>query len=64
MPNIQIMKELIFIIFDAKKVFNYLKQAFIKVLILYYYDPKSHIWVKTNRSSYVIRRVLSQLSIN
>ena len=32
-PNIRIIRKLIFLIFDAKKIFNYLQLAFIKVSI-------------------------------
>ena len=34
MPNIRAIKKLIFLISNIKKTFNYLKQAFIKILIL------------------------------
>ena len=32
-PNIKAIEKLFFLIFNTKKTFNYLKQAFIKVLI-------------------------------
>ena len=47
---------------DIKKTFNYLRQAFIKALILQYFDLESHIQIETNVSNYVIDRILSQLS--
>ena len=62
--NIGATKEPIFLTADAKKAFNYLKQAFIKDSILQYFDTKSHIWIKTNASGYAIGKVLSQLSID
>ena len=58
------MKKPIFLIFNAKKTFNYLELIFIKALILQYFDLKSHIWIKTNISSYIISRILSQLNLD
>ena len=63
-PNIKLTKKPIFLTFNAKKTFNYLRQAFIKTLIFQYFDPKSHIWIKTDISSYTIDRVLSQLDLD
>ena len=34
---------------------------FVNALILYYFDPESHIQIKTDASSYAIGGVLSQL---
>ena len=59
MLNIKFTKEPIFITTNVKKTFNYLKQAFIKVLILLYLNLKSHFQIKTNASCYVIGEVLS-----
>ena len=41
--NIRAIKKPHFLIFNAKKTFNYLKQAFIKYSILQYFDLKSYI---------------------
>ena len=54
--------EPIFLSFGIKKAFNHLWQAFIKALILQYFNLECHIQIKTNASCYAIRRVLSQLS--
>ena len=57
-------EELKFLTSGARKAFNCLKQAFTKALILQYFDPKCHIRIETNASSYAIRKVLSQLTLN
>ena len=46
---------------DAREAFNQLRQAFTKALILRHFDPKCHIRIETNVSSYAIGRILSQL---
>lgn len=61
---IRALGELIFLISSAKKTFNYLKQAFMKVLILQYFDSKYHIWIKTNALGYAIGQVLNWLTFN
>ena len=43
----------------TRLVFTKLRQVFVKVLILYYFDPKRHIQIKTYDSSYAIGRVFS-----
>lgn len=48
----------------AKLAFDKLRQVFIKISILYYFDPKCHIWVKTDVSSYIIGTILSQLTLD
>ena len=53
-----------FLIPRARLAFPELRLAFIKVSILHYFDFKSHIWIKTDISSYTINRVLSQLTLN
>ena len=55
-------REPTFLTLDAKEAFNYLRQTFIKALILWHFDPECHIWIETNPSSYAIGGVLSQLS--
>ena len=49
---------------DAKKTFDQLCQAFIKVPILQHFDPEQYIQVKTDEFGYAISRVLSQLNNN
>ena len=56
------MGEPIFLTFDTKEVFNQLRQAFTKVLILRHCDPECHIRIVTNALSYAIGGVLSQLT--
>ena len=46
----------------AREVFNQLRQAFTKALILQHFDPECHIQIETNASDYAIGGVLSQLS--
>ena len=58
------MGESIFLISDAKKAFNCLRQAFIKASILQYFDLECYIRIETNISSYDIDGVLSQPTFN
>ena len=44
--------ELTFLISDTRKVFNQLKQAFIKAPIYRHFDPECHIRIETNASGY------------
>ena len=62
--NIRAIKKSIFLNPNAKKVFNYLKQAFIKALILQYFDLECYIQIKTNITRYAISKVLSQFNLN
>ena len=48
----------------AKLAFTKLRQAFIKALILYHFDPEYHIRIETDVSGYTIGGVLSQLTSN
>ena len=64
MLNIRAIEKLIFLIFNTKKVFNFLKQAFIKVLIPRRFDFKSYIQIKTDILSYTISTVLNQLNLS
>ena len=57
-PNIGAIKKPIFLIFNAIKAFNFLKQAFIKALIFRQFNLKSYIWIVTDVSGYVIDKVL------
>ena len=43
--------------------FTKLRQVFVKTPILYYFDLKYHIWVKTDALGYTIGGVLSQLTL-
>lgn len=48
-----------FLISKAREAFNHLKQAFIKVSVLQYFDPKCYIRFKTIILGYITREVLS-----
>ena len=64
MSNIRAIKKPTFLISNANKAFNHLRQMFIKVLIYSYFDLKYHIKIKTNASTYAISGMLSQLNLN
>ena len=51
-----------FLTLGAKEAFIHLQKAFIKTLILYYFDKKRHIWIETNALGYAINEILSQLT--
>ena len=53
-----------FLTSKAKEAFNHLRQAFIKVPILQYFDPKCHIQIETDISGYIMGAFLSQLTPN
>ena len=53
-----------FFIFRARLAFAKLWEAFIKALILYYFDPKCHTYIKTNVSGYAINGILHQLILD
>ena len=63
-PNIGAIRKPSFLNSDAKKVFNHLRLAFIKVPILQHFDLKSHIRIETDASSYAIGKILSQLNFD
>ena len=46
----------------ARLAFTKLRQAFVKALIFYHFDPERHIRFETNVSSYIISRIFSQLT--
>ena len=48
----------------AKLAFIKLRQAFVKALILNYFDPEDYIYVKTDALGDAIGRVLSQQTLN
>ena len=60
LPKNNIIRRFSFLILNTRIVFNYLQLAFIKTLILRYFDLKNHIWIKTNISSYIINNILNQ----
>ena len=62
--DIEATEELMFLTLDARKIFNHLRQPFIKAPILRHFDPECHIWIKTDALGYAIGGVLSQLSTN
>ncbi len=51
-----------FLISRAKQIFIKLRQVFIKALILNYLDLECHIQIETDTSSYVISKILNQLT--
>ena len=51
-----------YLIPNAKRAFDQLRQAFIKVLIFQHFNPKQYIRVKTDASGHAIGGVLSQLT--
>ena len=63
-PNIGAMGESNFPTPNAKKTFNHLRLLFIKVLIFWHFDLKSHIRIEINASGFSIGEVLSQLNLN
>ena len=63
-PTIRATGEPIFLTSNAKEVFNYLRQAFIKAPILRHFDLESHIRIETDALGYAIGGVLSQLSFD
>ncbi len=54
----------ILFIFGAMKVFTKLRQAFVKALILNYFDLEYHIWIKMDASGYTISEISSQLTLD
>ena len=57
--NIGAIKKPIFLTFNTKKVFNYLRQAFIKASILQHFDSKYYIQIQIDTSGYAIDGVFS-----
>ncbi len=51
-----------FLTTDAKRAFTKLRQAFLKALILNYFDLERHIRIETDISGYAIDGILSQLT--
>ena len=48
----------------ARLAFTKLRQTFVKAPILYHFDPKCHIQIKTDLFEYTIGKILSQLTLN
>ena len=48
----------------ARLAFTKLRQAFVKASILYHFNPKYHIQIKTNVLGYAIGGVLNQLTLD
>ena len=46
----------------TRLAFSHLKKTFIKAPILHYFDPKRHIRIEIDASSYTMGEVLSQLT--
>lgn len=53
-----------FLFLNTEIVFIELKQAFILLFILFYFNSKCFIWIKTDISSHAICEILSHLSLN
>ena len=53
-----------FLILEAKLLFTKLKQAFVKALILYYFDLEHYIQVETDISGYAIGGVFGKLTLD
>ncbi len=51
-----------FLIPKARKAVTKLGQTFVEVLILSYFNPKRHIQIATDVSSYTIGEIVSQLT--
>ena len=59
MLNIRATEKLICLTSNTKKIFNYLRLAFIKAPILQHFDLKSHNGIKTDVSGYAIGGMLN-----
>ncbi len=53
-----------FLTLGVKKTFIQLRKSFIKASILYYFDIKCHLCIKTDVLGYAIGRVLSQITLD
>lgn len=58
------IKTIRFFTFEANVTFTQLKQVFIKVLILQYFNLKYYIWIRTDIFCYTKSEILSQLISN
>ena len=62
--NVEAINQLNFLIFNARKSFNYLRLAFIKVLIHQHFDLEKYIQIKTDTQGYTISKILNELNLN
>ena len=53
-----------YLISDVKKALNFLRQVFIQVFIPQHFNPKRHIRIGINASSYTIGGIFSQLTLD
>ena len=51
-----------FLTTEVQLVFAKLREAFVKVSIVHYFDLKRHIWIETDELGYAINGVLSRLT--
>lgn len=51
-----------FITSEAKLAFTKLRQTFTEAPMLYHFDLKCHIWIKTDALNYTIDGILSSLA--
>ena len=51
-----------FLTLKARLALTKLRQAFVEAQIFHHFDPESHIWIKTDASSYAIGNGFSQMS--
>lgn len=61
LSNIKAIEKPMFLTLNGRKAFNYLRQTFIKALILQHFDLECHIMIKTNISGFPICRVFGSL---
>ena len=54
----------LFLTLKAGKTFTELRQTFVEAPILNHFDPKHHIRIETDASSYAIGGIFSQLSLD
>ena len=63
-PNIGATKEPKILTLNGRNTFNYLWLAFIKALILQYFDLKSHNRIEIDTLGYIIGKLMSQFNLN
>ncbi len=54
----------LFLIFEVRKAFTELKQAFVKAPILNHFDPERYIRIETDAFGYAIGGIFSQLTLD
>lgn len=50
-----------FLTSKAEKTFIHQRKTFIKTLILYHFEPESHIWIETEALGFAIGEILCQM---